>query len=157
MIETKPFKFLSEENQKYLRIIRLQGKEYNKYISFIFYLRDIEFQELDNLDNSFLESLNQNQIAAFELNTKIIFENQLDEIINRYKLDDTKRFTLQLNPIITNELIEQMQLGREVYGYIKYFKISFSKGDNFMYFHDYYLSYLDIDELEKLQDTIQGK
>lgn len=156
MNEIITFKFLPETEHKHLRIIKFHGKEYNKFTSFIFYLRDFEYETLDNLDNAILEALQQNHIAEFELNTRILFENQLEEIKNRYKLEEMKDFTIQLSPIVTDDLIRLMQLGREVYSYRKYFKVSFLKGYNFMHFHDYYLAYLQIDELEKLEKTIKS-
>lgn len=48
----------------------------------------------------------------------------------------------------TDDLIKEMQLGREVYSYLKYLKVSLSKGYNFMHFHDYFIAHLQIDELE---------
>lgn len=155
MNEIKTIKFLPKDQHKHLRVIRFHGKEYNKFTSFIFYLRDFEYENLDNLDNAILEALNQNSIAEFQLNAKILFENQLDEIINRYRLEEVKDFTIQLSPIVTDNLIKEMQFGREVYSYLKYFKVSFLKGYNFMHFHNYYLAYLNIDELERLQETIK--
>ncbi|WP_428069221.1 hypothetical protein [Chryseobacterium gambrini] len=150
-----PFKFLPENEHKHLRIIKFHGKDYNKFMSFIFYLRDFNYEQLDNLDYAILEALNESFIADFQLNTKIIFENQLKEIQNRYKLEEIKDFTIQLSPAVTDSLIKEMQMGRQVYSYPKYFKISFLKGHNFMYLHNYHVAYLDINDLEKLQDTIK--
>lgn len=149
------FKFLPEDEHKHLRVIRFHGKEYNKFTSFIFYLRDFEYEMLDNLDNAILEALNENYIAEFQLNTKILFENQLEEIKNRYRLEEVKDFTIQLSPVVTDDLIRAMQLGKEVYSYLKHYKVFFLKGYNFMHFHDYYVAYLEIGELETLEKTIK--
>lgn len=78
-------KFLPETEHKHLRVIKLNGREYNKFTSFILYLRDFEFENLDNIDNAILDVLNQSYNVEIQLNTKIIFENQLDKIRNRYK------------------------------------------------------------------------
>lgn len=148
------FKFLPTNDFKHLRIIRCYGNEYNKFSSFVFYLRDFEYEKLDELDEAILASFNENHHAIFQMNTKILFENQLQEIIDRFTLQEKRKHTVQLSPIATDKFILEAQAGRPIYSYIKEFNIWFSPGYNFQYFHNHIVAYIDADNLEYLQKTI---
>lgn len=152
----KTIKFLKEDEFKHLRVVRCRGKEYNRYSLFMFYLRDFKYENIDELDQAILESLNQTQEAVLELNQKILFEGQLDEVLSRYELEEKIDITIQLSPIVTNELIREVELGREVFSYLKYFKANFRKGHDFMHLSNNFLGYLDIETLNQLQDTMKA-
>ncbi|MGV8815360.1 MAG: hypothetical protein ACOH2D_14755 [Gelidibacter sp.] len=152
----KTIKFLNVDDFRHLRVVRCRGKEYNGYSLFLFYLRDFEYENIDELDQGILESLNQTQEAVLELNQKILLEGQLEEVMSRYELEEKIDITIQLSPIVTNELIREVELGREIFSYLKYFKANFRKGYDFMHLSNYFLGYLDVERLNLLQNTMKA-
>mgnify|MGYP000851077092 CR=1 FL=1 len=154
MINKREIKLLPFASWENIRIIKCQGKEMNKYLYFLCYLRPSNFKELDELDDSILNALKSNQNAEFYLCQEIYREGQTEEILNNIELDEIQNITIQLNPQITDVIRDRVKLGFEIYGYPKYFNIRFRKGHNFIYRSQHFSTSLEYNLNLKLESTI---
>lgn len=150
----KIIKLLPVQNWKYLRIIKLSGKEWNPFTGFLSYYREYAFPEFDELDNAILESLKSFSIESeYFLNEEILLENQAENRLEKYESDLSEIVTIQINPKVNEELYKLAQV-QDVYYYPREFKVQIFKGFNYTGVNKYFHAYLENKNLEKLISTI---
>lgn len=129
---SNPIKLLNINDRKYLRIIQIEGPEWNKFTGYLPYSRDISVGENDFLDDELLNSLKTLFPNSFLRSNSILFyENQLQQNLNTIIGGTDKNIEIQFSPKLDFNNITPAIASRTFYAYPRNFNIRLllNKGD----------------------------
>lgn len=150
-------KLLKENDIKNLRVLKCVTNEYNRYFSYLFYFRDKEYVEIDELDKAIIKSLKEFAEVTVEHHKTILYEEEIERFIEIYKdVCKVEELNLRLIPKITSEIFDKAKKGLiELVGYKINLMCFFKEGNNFTYRFNNYLVYLDYPLIDKLGLSIE--
>jgi hypothetical protein len=153
-IERKVIKLLQQDDWKYLRTIKISGKEWNQFTGFLSYFRDHNCNIIDSLDEAILEGFNSfNVNAEFYTNEEIILEGQAENRLEKTEGTLTENIIIQINPKVNEELYKLATI-QNVYYYPKEFKVQIFNGLTYSGVNKYVQCYVEYNQLENLISTI---
>ncbi len=154
--------FLPTTDFKILKVIQIEGPEWNRFSGYLPYLRTFNPKQYDHkkgdiLDEKILEALQHYFPNSFlRYNLEIVFKGQLEDNLNNIEGGSRKEITLQFSPDIPYELVPQL-VGKTLYAYPWKFEIRllFSENnDRKNLINGFYICSLPYDKLDDIVKTI---
>ncbi|MFT3823923.1 MAG: hypothetical protein QM731_08380 [Chitinophagaceae bacterium] len=160
---TTPIQLLPHEEFKVLKIIRIDGPEWNWFTGHLPYLRTFDPKTYDSmkgdlLDERILSTIQQNYPqATLRYNNDILFKGELEDNLKWIEGGTRKDITIQFFPLIPYDIIAEF-VGRDFFAYPFNFQLRLNLGSQnqkLEWIHDFFLCNLPHDKITELVKTIQ--
>lgn len=160
---TTPIQLLPPEEFKVLKIIRIDGPEWNWFSGQLPYLRTFNPKMYDSkkgdlLDEKILLAIQQNYPhATLRLSNDILFKGELEDNLKGIEGSTRKDITIQFSPLIPYDNIAEF-VDRELFAYPFNFQLRLNIGSSIQkleWIHDFFLCNLPYNKITELVKTIQ--
>jgi hypothetical protein len=158
-----PIKLLSERAFRVLRVIRVDGPEWNRFTGFISYQRELTHNYQsgtpDYVDELIFETIKHIYPDAFlYVNKNILFDGEFDDILKSFQGGTSIDFTIRFSPSIPYELVTNL-VGQEFFEYYPKFKFNLflnPDSEKIQHIIDYAIAYIPYPELEDFHKKINS-
>jgi len=159
-----PIQFLEINDFRVLKIIRIEGPEWNNFTGYFYYKRfftkDYNSETNDLLDNLILKSIKElNPKSTLCVNKDVLFKGEFEDILKGYTGGTSIDLTIRFTPHIPFDRIYEIA-GKELYEYFPKFKLNLFLSENnekLKHINNFAISYVPFDEIDnfgKLLKTI---
>lgn len=157
-----PIRLLQKENFRVLKIIKVEGNEWNHFIGYIFYKRvftkDYSSQTPDYIDELIFSAISKiYSTASLHLNKDILFESEYEDLMKRYSGNTNKDFTIRFTPDFSKQNIWKL-VGKEFTEYHPKFKFNlflYPQNNNLELVEDFGIGYIPFDKLNDFKDKLK--
>lgn len=160
---TTPIQLLPFEEFKVLKVIRIDGPEWNWFSGYLPYLRTFNPKTYDSkrgdlLDEKILSAIQENfPQAKVHYSNEILFKEELEDNLKRIEGGTRKDITFQFFPLIPYDNIAEF-VGREFFAYPFIFQLRINLGTSnqkLERIHEFFLCNLPYDKITQLVKTIR--
>jgi len=156
-----PFQLLPNEKFRVLKVIRVDGPEWNKFTGFISYKRFLtpEYQSLtpDYVDDLIFETIkNIYPNPYLYVNKDILFEGEYEDILKSYQGGTSIDFTIRFSPTIPYEMAAKL-VGQEFFEYFPKFKFNLflnPGNEKIKLIIDFVITYIPFDQIDDFNKKI---
>lgn len=158
-----PFKFLPQHQHLNLKVISIEGPEWNGFTGYLAYARSLEetydYVKGDELDIELLEVIQKSfPNSILSENCRIMLEGELDEGLENLRYGTIKTYTIVFIPQIDIPYEElRFHIGRSFTGYRMDFKMRLQineTNESYKYIPDSGICYINHEKLDNLITTI---
>lgn len=159
----KTIKLLPVDELKVLKVIQIEGPEWNRFTGYLPYTRIFNPKVYDNkagdiLDEKILSVIQHYFPKSFlRYNIEILFKEQLEDNLKTLEGGSRKKVTIQFSPDIPYELLSKFS-NRSFYAYPGEFEIRLlfnERSEKMEYINEFYLCSLPFDILDEIVKTVK--
>ena len=156
-----PITFLNPLAFRVLKVIRVDGPEWNRFTGFIAYIRrftrDYQSEKKDYVDDLIFETIRQIYPTAYlYINKDILFEGEKEDLLKYYQGGTLIDFTIRFSPSIPFELVESLA-GKEFFEYHPKFEFHLYLNPDdtkIQHINNFAIAYIPFDKLEDFHEKI---
>jgi len=154
---------LDEKELRVLKVIRVEGPTWNRFIGYISYKRFLT-KEYNSDTSDYLDDLILNAITNIYENTSlifnknIIFKGQYKDIMKGFSGNQNTNFTIRFTPDFSTQDIWKL-VGKEFFEYKPKFKFNLSiapQSNNLQFIGDIGIEYIPFDKLEDFKQRLKS-
>lgn len=154
--------FLSIEDFRVLKIIKIQGPEWNNFTGYIYYKRLLskKYQSStpDYIDDLIINSIKELYPGStLVVNKDILFKGELEDILKGYTGGTSIDFTIRFTPQIPYEKVFSL-VGRKFHEYIPKFKLNLFLNEGNEKIHhisDFGIAYIPFEQIDDFNNRIK--